>query len=321
MSGFVSGGIVLVLSFILGKVADFTASGVRRLSMRFHVNEFITAFFLLAVATSIPEMAVAVVSALHGVPQLSFGNLIGANIVVLSLMLGSAAVFSGKLSIHKALHKDDFFLTLIMVGLPIPFFVNGHISRTEGLLMMIAYGYFLLHFFWRRRAYRRTSDEARISKRTMRQDIAIFFISVVALLVISYVLVHISLQAAAAIGVPILVVGLLMIAVGTNVPEVTFVLKQARRRDAKDKHIAMGVLLGSVVFNTPTLGLLAFIQPFSISDIRAVWVTAAMLVTVLYAIWIFVLSGKKLSRREGGMLILLYLLFVGYQLGLFTRFF
>jgi len=320
MGGIYLAAIVLVLSFVLGKVSDFTAASVRRLSLRFKINEFITAFFFLGIATSIPEIAVAVFSALRGVPELSFGNLIGANIVILTFMIGLAAVFAGKLSIHKAIQRDDFFLTLILVGLPIPFILNGHVSRIEGLIMLVAYGYFLLHFFWRRRAYRRQSDGIRL-KSSIQRDIAIFFISSIALLVTSYFLVQVSLNAAAALGIPVLVVGLLMISLGTNVPEVSFVLNQASRKYTKDKSIATGVLLGNVVLNTPTLGLLAFIRPFSITDLQAVWVSAGFLAVVIYATWVFFLSERKLTRREGILLLLLYALFVGYQLGLFKHLF
>ncbi|MEX0649811.1 MAG: hypothetical protein WD200_02335 [Candidatus Andersenbacteria bacterium] len=320
MGGIYLAGLVLILSFVLGKVSDFTAASVRRLSLRFKINEFITAFFFLGIATSIPEIAVAVFSAIRGVPELSFGNLIGANIVILTFMIGLAAVFSGKLSVHKAIHRDDFFLTLMLVGLPIPFILNGYISRVEGLVMMVAYGYFLLHFFWRRRAYRKQSKATHL-RGTVQRDIAIFLVSSIVLLIVSYVLVQVSLTAAAALGIPILVVGLLMISLGTNVPEVSFVLNQASRRYTKDKDIVTGVLLGNVVLNTPTLGLLALIRPFSIGNLQMVWVSAAFLAVVLYATWVFFLSERKLTRREGILLLLLYALFVGYQLGLFSRLF
>lgn len=320
MSGVSLAVLVLVLSYVLGRVSDLTAASVRRLSLRFKVNEFITAFFFLGIATSIPEIAVAIFSALRGVPELSFGNLIGANIVILTFMIGLAAVFSGKLSIHKAIHADDFFLTLFLVGLPIPFMLNGHLSRVEGLLLMVAYGYFLLHFFWRRRAYRKQSKPVRLTS-TIRKDIVIFAISSVALLVTSYFLVQVSLTAAAALGIPVLIVGLLMISLGTNVPEVSFVLNQASRKYTRDKNIVTGVLLGNVVLNTPTLGLLAFLRPFSVADRQAVWVSAGFLAVVLYATWLFFLSERKLTRREGVLLLLLYGLFVGYQLGLFEHLF
>lgn len=316
MGGAFLTGVVFILSFVLGKVSDVAADSVRRLSDHFRINEFLVSFFLLGLTTSIPEIAVALFSAWRDVPELSFGNLIGANIVVLTLMIGVTALLAGKLSLHRALHKDDFFLTLVLVGLPIPFMLNGHMSRVEGLTLLFACGYFLLHFFWRRRAYQKRPDGARRHGRLQR-ELLIFTASSTALLLTSYVLVQVSLRAAAALGVPLLVVGLLMISLGTNVPEFSFVFHQASRKYSRERGIATGVLLGNVVFNTPALGLLAFLRPFSIQDVHAVWVSAGFLTVVLYATWVFFLSERKLTRREGGLLLLLYALFVAYQLGLF----
>lgn len=321
MSGAYLAGLILILFFLLGKVSDFATAAIRRISERFRVNEFIASFFLLGIATSIPELAVAIFSAVHGVPELSLGNLLGANIVVLTLMVGLTALFSGKFSIHRALHKDDFLLSLLITALPIPFVLNGYVSQVEGVLMLVAYGYFLLHFFWRRRAYRRQTSAARRLNSTLMQDGMLFALSVAALLVISYFLVQVSLAVAAAVGIPLLIVGLIMISLGTNVPEASFVINQASRKYAKDRNIAAGILLGNVVANTPVLGLLAFLSPFAITDVRAIWVTSGFLIVVLYALWTLVLSERKLTRREGVILLLLYALFVGYQLGLFSKIF
>jgi cation:H+ antiporter len=309
---------VLVLSLVLGKVSEYAVASVRRLSLRFKVNEFIAAFFFLGVATSIPEMAVAIFSAIRGVPQLSFGNLIGSKIVILTLLVGLAAVLSGKLSIHKVISKQDFLLTLLVVGLPVIFILDGSVSRFEGFLMLAAYGYFLLHFFRRRGAYHRPARTLE-TPGTLTGDAAIFIATVAVLLVISYFLVQISLTAATALGIPVLVVGLLMISLGTNVPEVSLVFGQAFKKYAKDSKITIGVLLGNVVFSTVILGVLALLHPFAVDDVQSVWVAAGFLTVIVYATWVFFLSEGKLSRREGVLLLLLYVLFVGYQLGLFER--
>lgn len=307
--------LISLFSYALGQVSNLTAASVRHVGARLRVNQFIASFFLLGFATSIPEFAVAVFAALRNEPQLSLGNLIGANIVVMTLLIGLTAAFAGHISIHGMLRKNDFLLTLVITALPALVVLNGHVSRLEGLVLLLFSAYFLWLFYQQRHVYRRPRSRAYLPASTVQRDAAVFVGATASLLAISYLLVHISLRAAAALGIPALLIGLLMISLGTNVPEVSFVVGQVKRRHQKDRGIATGILLGNVVFNTPALGLLASLRPFQITDPMTVRVSAVyMLITLLIA-GKLMLSGSRLSRREGLLLLGLYALFVIYQAG------
>ncbi|MEX1997783.1 MAG: hypothetical protein WEA04_03885 [Candidatus Andersenbacteria bacterium] len=304
------------LSYLLGHFTDLTTRSLRRLNAQVRVNEFIASFFFLGIATSIPELAVALFSAAEAVPELSLGNLLGANIVVLTLMMGVMAILAGKISIRRVLRPGDFWLTLGITGLPIPLIIDGQVSRIDGVILLTGYGLFLLHFYLRRRYYQRLTRQSRGEFTTLGIDTFRFISAVVVLLVTSYFLVRVSLTAAVALGMPLLVVGLLMISLGTNLPEVTFVANQVSARHARDKHIALGILLGNVVFNTPILGILALLRPFTITDRGAVGVTVVFLSAILAVFGYLMLSQRTLTRREGVGLVVLYIIFVAYQTGL-----
>src|SRR5688572_32090079 len=91
-------GVILVLSLVMGATAQVIVKSMRHIARHVGMSEFLVAFVVLGLATSTPEIAVAVFSATRGTPELSLGNLLGANIVVLSLLCGLAAIIAGKVS-------------------------------------------------------------------------------------------------------------------------------------------------------------------------------------------------------------------------------
>lgn len=306
--------LIVVLSYLLDKASDMTAVSLKRVRARLRVNEFFASFFLLGVATSVPELAVALFSALGGVPELSLGNILGANIVVLSLMLGITIALSGHLSLKGVMRHEDLVLTLVLTGLPILVVLNGVVSRDEGVLLLAAFAIFCLYFYRNRRAYYQAPNkQAHIPKPPLIPASGRFLLAIILLLGISYLIVQVSLAVAAIFGIPLLVVGLLMIAIGTNVPEVSFVLSQGSRKH-HDRQLVSGLLLGNVAINTPALGLLAVLHPFSITDVTDAWVSSGFLLLVLLTVGFLFSTGKTLTRKEGFLLVGIYAAFLTYQL-------
>ena len=93
-----------------------------------------------------------------------------------------------------------------------------------------------------------------------------------------------------------------------NLPEFTFVMTQSR----KDKDIVLGDLFGNVILNTPTLGLLAIISPFTISQRAAALASCAFLAALVVLFGIFMWTKKSLSRREGFLLLGFYAAYLLY---------
>ena len=308
--------LIFVFSFVLGKASDLTATAVRHVGARLRVNEFIASFFLLGFVSTIPEFAVAVFAALRGEPQLSAGDLIGSNIVVMTLLIGLTALMAGRISIRGMLRKNDFLLTLVICALPAWVVMDGSVTRLEGIVLLLFSAYFLWLFYQQRHVYRRPPRRTFVPPEAVRRDVLQFAGASVLLLAVSYLLVHVSLQAAAALGISTLLVGLLMIALGTNAAEIPFVVQQAERRHNRDRSIVTGILLGTVVFNTPAMGLLAALRPFTITNPVTMRVSAVYMLLVLLVAGKLMVSGSRLSRREGALLVGMYGVFVLYQLGL-----
>jgi cation:H+ antiporter len=122
-------------------------------------------------------------------------------------------------------------------------------------------------------------------------------------------LVRSSVSIAERLGVPELVVGLTMVALGTSLPELATAIRAAMK---KHTEILVGNVIGSNVFNTLcVLGATAMVRPVSVPP-SSVRIDAPAMLGVAVVGWALVLTRKHIGRAEGAVLLLLYATFVGY---------
>lgn len=302
-------GIIIILSMVLGRSARVIEKHIERIGRSCGVGNFTLSFVFLGLATSMPEISVAVFSAVHGTPALSLGNLIGANVVVLSLLTGLAAVLAGKLTTSSFQRHHIFPFFLGIVGLPGVVVLDGMVTRAEGIALILAHVLFLGHFA----KHGGETDMKKAAVCHPGPDVAKALGATAVLLLSSYFLVNSALALADTLGLAPLVIGLLMLSLGTNLPELTFVLTQAKGRGAS---VVLGDLFGNALVNTPTLGLLALISPFTIERHAQALVATAMMAILLSIFAVFMLTGNKITRKEGFALIGLYAFFLLNQLDL-----
>ena len=302
---------------MLGTAAGLIVKSVSKIARGFRVNEFIVSFFIVGVATSTPEITVSINSALRGIPELSLGNLIGASIVILSLLMGLAAVLSGRLSVNRLLSNEDFFIYLAIVMLPALVVLDGQLTRWDGVLLIGAWIVFMLRLYEHRRVYHERIQQARGSAATEKPTIhwrhegIRLGLGLLMILTASYYLVGSATIVAGMLGVSPLIVGLLVLSIGTNLPEFALVITQSYRRG---KNIVLGDLLSNVALNVPTLGMLALISPFTIAAGSGVTIAAGFLVLTVILFGLFMWSKNFLNRVEGAVLFAIY---AAYALGSF----
>ncbi|OGB73267.1 hypothetical protein A3K24_00090 [candidate division Kazan bacterium RIFCSPHIGHO2_01_FULL_44_14] len=309
--------LLLGLSCALGLAAKFATKSAHRIAKYFHTNDFVIGFFVVGVATSTPEITVAIDSALQHAPGLSLGNLLGASIVILSLLAGLAAILSGKLSINRFLRNDDFLMYLIISALPVVAIFDGQLTRLDGLWLIGAYLLFIGRMYQRRNIYEKHLALPSPNHRNSHLVIEILklLLSLVAILVLAHYLVNSSLVVASTLSVSPLLIGLLILSIGTNLPEVTLVLTQSRKQS---HNLILGDLLGNVLLNVPTLGLLALISPFAIAAPVSTNISAIFLLVSVALFGILMWSKNMLTRREGILLFIVYAVYAIHNLSTIT---
>ncbi|MDP3994274.1 MAG: sodium:calcium antiporter [bacterium] len=310
---------LFVLTFVLIKVSDHVVIAVRRLSRATHISAFVLSVIILSIGTTLPELFVSTTSALNGVSSLSLGVIMGSNIANIALITGLAALTMGSIRVDGNFVKREIWMALVAGALPILLIVDGKLSRVDGLILLAIYAAYttsflkikfreivesnkrenFVHRFWRRLNH---------IESTRTKEYGRLFISIAILLFCADLIVKTATSLASLVGVPVFLIGIIFVAIGTSLPELAFAL-----RAVKDKEPTMffGNLLGSTIINsTLIIGLAAVISPIKTVIFSEYLVSGIFFVVIFLVFWYFIKSKLRLEKWEAAVLLFLYLLFV-----------
>src|SRR5680860_55757 len=124
---------------------NWLIDGLKRMGRFLRWREFIIAFFVMAFASSLPNIFVGISSALHKVPQLSFGDVVGGNLVDLTLSAALAILIGGNLipTKGKILERSALFTTFVAI-LPLLLIWDGVLGRGDGLILLSVFVFYIL---------------------------------------------------------------------------------------------------------------------------------------------------------------------------------
>lgn len=300
--------VVFVLGlFILGKSGQFVVTAITRLGHHLQLSQFVTGFIILGVATSTPEIFVGLSSALAGTPQLSLGNLLGANIVLLTLVAGLTAILNRGVTIKQELsHPGRLGQIALLILTPLILLLDAHLSRLDaGFLAVLYLGYLI--YVWRLRPKSSPPLESQLLALRVWHTAFLCLAGFLGLVLSAKAVVLASVNLAALLALPPVVIGTLFLSIGTNLPEMAVVVAAIRRHHP---NLVIGDILGSASTNTLVMALVAFLSPFRIHQWAIFQTTAIFLGLALAAFFIMTRSKNRLSVGEGIVLLALYFGFV-----------
>ena len=315
---------IIVFSLLLIKATDILVTNLKNLAESTRLGEFAITSFLLALATSLPELFVGVTSALEGKPNLSLGNIIGSNIANVSLVIGGAALLGGGVIVRGIFLRRDVFYAFLAGAAPMLLLFDKALGRVDGLILLTLYGFYNVWVFAERaeqiaeaRDGRKGESFVRLLLRRLNhqgttKQLGWTFLGIALLLFSADALVRIASKMAIAFNVPLLIIGLFLVAIGTSLPELVFELKAIRR---KETEMVFGDLLGSIVANgTLIIGLTSLISPVRIGAFDEYLLATMAFVFIFCLFYLFIRTKKRLERWEGAVLLAAYLLFVVIEL-------
>ncbi len=286
--------------------------GLTRLSRYFKITEFVVAFFILAFAATLPNFFIGITSAFQGIPELSFGEIMGSNIIVMTLAVSLSVFFAAKkeLPIEGDMVKDTAFLTSISAILPLILISDGFLSRSDGLvliLLFIGYVYWLLV---RQNRFSKVfqDEEENIPRSVVLTDIVKVVISIVLVALSAQGVVYGSSIFAEDLNIPLVIVGAVILAFGGALPEIYFSIISSIKGET---NLIVGGLLGAVIIPaTLVLGLTAVIHPIQ-NDITTFPLINRVFLIVIALFLLYTSQVKKaITWRESVVLIILYFLFL-----------
>ncbi len=298
--------ILILACIVLVRSGGLLVKSLTNISAFFGIPEFTVSFILMAFATSIPELFLGITSAIHQDAILSFGNVIGANIINITLVLGLTAVFVKKLKVESIIAKRRAFYALIVAISPLFLVYDGKLSRFDGVLLLCIW-IFSLYQTWRQKKRFKAIYNHYPGFKVFK-DFLYFILGVSLLLGSAEVIVQVAEKISWSLHIPMVIIGLALLALGTTLPELTFSLKASKTRH---EEMVFGNVFGSIVLNaTLILGLVSLISPIRLERDSSYYLPAFF--TILSAIFllIFLRSKERLHRHEGIILIAVALLYI-----------
>lgn len=310
---------------LLTFAADHLVLGSSRMATRLRISPVVVGVVVIGLGTSAPEFLVSGVAAARGDTGIALGNITGSNILNLTLILGVAALVA-KVAVTSTVIKREVPLAVTAVVL-FGFLAWAGLNTATGIVLGLAgAGALMLLLRWARQgrntelAKEVTSytedvpDEAAepvvaIARRARWQPPG-WFEPVRALLGLAGVLAGAQLLVVNAsaiatdLGVPQLIIGFTLVALGTSLPELVTTI-QAQRRGETD--LVVGNLFGSNLFNSLAGGaVVAFAAPAAAQG-ASVTLVLTMILTGALA-WALLRRGLALTRAEGLVLLAVYAL-------------
>jgi cation:H+ antiporter len=289
---------------------------------RLQVSPLLCGLVIVGFGTSAPELVVSVDAALTQRPDIAIGNVVGSNIGNVLLILGICALITPLSVKPMALRRDA--MTVVGASLLFVVLVGGSaLARSDAAILLAALAAYIAWAYWSERdsvapvaeVHRAEADELQAVPRTATW-ITIAVCSGLALLIGgSRLLLAGAVGIAEAFGVSEAVIGLTVVAIGTSLPELSISVIAALRRHAD---VAVGNILGSNIFNLlGILGVSAMLQPLPVHERILQFDQWVMLGTSILLL-AFLFTARRLSRLEGAILFIGYMLYAGISFMYFT---
>ncbi|MFN7002306.1 MAG: calcium/sodium antiporter [Roseinatronobacter sp.] len=291
----IAGGLVILLL-----AGDLLVRGAVNLALRLGIPALMVGMTVVAFGTSAPELLVSVKAVLADAGGLALGNVVGSNIANILLVMGLPALIAPVLVGRESLRDYAIMLatTLLFMGLAF----GGVISVWQALALLAAFVLFMGESIWRGKQSRTDPDDLEGADPALPGARLAFYLvlGLIGLPLGANLLVAGAVDIAETLGVPDVVIGLTIVAIGTSLPELATTLMAAIRREGG---VALGNILGSNIFNLLfILGVAGLVGPMAVPESMLrldLWVMLGAALIIAPFVW----TGRAIGRVMGAVLL------------------
>ena len=312
MAGDIGFFLLGILLLLLG--GDSVLRGASGLAQRFGVSPAPAGLLMVLFASSIPELVVNGYAVAAGQPDLALGNAVGSNVVNIGLTLGIAALVAPLVATMRLL-AIEVVLVLVATGAVLLAGLDGVIARWEGAMLVAAFVAFLVL------AFRRLRDEPASVQQELTahatttsnlvQNLARLAIAGVVLYFGAKFVVQHAPPIGMALGMGPMLTGLLIVAIGTAIPEFVIAAMAAAKGQGD---VVVGAALGACLVNLLlVVGAMAAWQPLALP---ASFVRLELPAAMAFALLLYPVLGGDLDikRREGAVLVAAFVAWFAFEL-------
>ena len=306
--------IFLASCFVLSWLSSKFIKSLTEVAKYLRWREFIIAFFVMGFAASLPNLFVDLNAALHGMQQISFGDIMGGNLIDLSLAMAIAVlVSSGFISTESKMVQSSAILTTVVAVLPwVLVLRTGGLDRIDGIILILAFFAYAWWLFSKDDRFKKVYSNKKIKNITKKSTFIFEIIKIIlillALVASSYAVIYTAQYFAVTLNISLGLVAILIVALGNCFPETYFAIISARK---EENWMVLGDMMASVIIcATLVLGIVAVAAPFKIHDFSPFFVARIFMVIACVLYLLFIASDKKITKKEGLLLLSIYVAFL-----------
>lgn len=307
--------LLIIIGFVLLIVgADLLVDGASGIAKKFHIPEIIIGLTIVSIGTSMPELFVSITSALEGHSDMAIGNVIGSNLSNLLLILGLSTMIK-PVVFQKETRLYEIPMCLASTLILMVFCnTNAKISRGESAVLLVLFCMFIVYtIFMAKKESQKNIVEIDVKeekKNSTLKDIVFIILGIVGLKIGGDLAVDNAVVVANYFNLSEKLISLTILAIGTSLPELVTSVTAAVKGNSD---IAIGNIIGSNIFNILLIiGVSSMIHPITYNLSYNFDISILVISTIILAIFPFIPPKDKMSRANGVIYFLMYLMYLGF---------
>ena len=305
-------GLILALGglSVLTLASDQFVKGAARLAVVFDVAPVVVGAVVIGFGTSAPEMVVSGLAAFDGNLDIGVGNVVGSNVANISLVLALASFITViPVSSQTVRREAPISVAAVMVFAGL---IQGDLDRWEGAVLSALLMVVLVSVLRSARSGDSLAEDVEElvgdQESSTRREALRTFVGLSFVVASAWFIVEGATRIADALDLSGGFVGFTLVAVGTSAPELVTALAAARQRETD---LLIGNLLGSTVFNSLAVGgVVGIVGPGPVLDTRLAEWGSVMMVVIVVVSWLMMITGSRVTRPEGAVLLVLWIVSV-----------
>lgn len=305
-----------ILIFIAGilvivKSADLFTDGAEGIARTFKIPRAVIGITIVSLATTTPEFTVSVISSYMGVGGMALGNALGSCLANIGLILAITIIIK-PIKLEPRMLKQDIPFLIFVSFILYALMIDYRLGIVDGIFLCVLLMAFFIIVVLREIKKRKKAAKEKIVNYSIGKDSVKFLIGAVGVgLAAKYAIVPSGVNIANFLGVPEVVIGLTMVAIGTSLPEfVTAIIASFKNMG----ELAIGNVIGANILNILwVLGFSASVRTLDI-DIETKKITMPLVILITVLMFLFSRTKMQLSRKEGVVLLTIYLMYIFYIL-------
>lgn len=293
--------------FIIFKAADYVVEGISSYAKKLGLSDYLVGFLIVSMVASAPEIVASFNGILMQDLDVTFGTILGTNMIHLVLILGILILFARKVVLRSPVLEKYRVILMLFYALPILLISDGQLSRPDGVVLLAAFAFYIFFVWSIEGTLGKLKKEVKL--KAIWKDALLFILAILAVLLAGRWLVYSAVNLANLLKIPTFFVALTVIAFSSALPDFAIMFRALRR---KHFEIGAGEALGSALFELLFyFGLISTIYTITITFSKIMFVSILLLISI--GILLFNLR-RKVTWRLGLILVLIYLVFISFEI-------